>query len=175
MRTLGSKNSPLKARTRAAPHQRTCCLGFVPPSSAPTTAKRPTPAGVLRTRRAQEAEEDAAETLLAGSAPEPGPGDSHETPRPRDSTDYGARGRPQPPAAGAASRGLAATLRAAPPGHSAAHVGNKGPPGAHSPSSTRFANSLSTRYRQRTAPLTSVSGVAPPHPPEVRPSGRGRK
>lgn len=154
-----------------------CTLGCA--RSAPTTRKEPGGTGDLGTRGRRPREENQAKGMkpkrYSRDPRRAQPGRQPRNPQPRDSTDHGARGRPHPPAA-AAPRDEPGGGGLFLPGQGPEPAGNSGRRGAHSPSSTCSVNSFS-------APLPSAGptahfrfrGCPPPHPPEVRPSGRGRK
>lgn len=112
-----------------------------------------------------------------GPVPQPGPGDSHDPPKPRDSTDYGAPGPASAPRCrrrrhpGTGWEATACFCRATVPSP-------RGNPAARAPT-----HHLQQLCEQPLCPVTvsrprcslPFPRAAPPHPPEVRPSGRGRK
>lgn len=148
-------------------------FGLSSSGSMLTTGKGPGSAGELGDGRTQTERREgggrvgspsAARRTRAAARPRP----------PCDSADPGACGRPRSPAAAVTRAGMGGGGPVL-PGPSPDNARNPGRTGTHSPSSNRSVNSLTIALPSVGPQLTSVSGVAPPHPPEVRPSGRGRK
>lgn len=124
--------------------------------------------GGRKPREEKEAEGEEAEAPHAAPAPQPGP--SHPVTRQILAPAAGL-GLPPQPSPGPGREAAARSCRAPAPRTAGTPVVRTLT--HHLQTALRTASR--SRYRQSAPQLTSVSGAAPPHPPEVRPSGRGRK